>query len=78
MPLSPSIELTVETLEVHTHEDDPFSHTLDSGDLLDELEIYRRDSPFDSIGRRAEADSMGWSGGVSWSAAWWGAPGNTD
>ena len=39
------VQLTVETLEVHADEDDPFSDTLDSGDLLDELGIYRRDSP---------------------------------
>jgi uncharacterized repeat protein (TIGR01451 family) len=39
------VQLTVGTLEVHTEEDDPFSDTLDSGDLLDELGIYRRDSP---------------------------------
>ena len=39
------VQLTVETLEVHPDQDDPFSDTLDSGDLLDELGIYRRDSP---------------------------------
>ena len=39
------VQLTVGTLEVHPDEDDPFSDTLDSGDLLDELGIYRRDSP---------------------------------
>ena len=39
------VQLTVDTLEVHEEEDDPFSDTLDSDSLLAELGMYRRDSP---------------------------------
>jgi hypothetical protein len=39
------VQITVDTLEVHSDADDPFTDTADSGDLLDELGIYRRDTP---------------------------------
>ena len=42
------VQITVETVEVHTDADDPFTGTLVAGDLLDELGLYRRDSPVHS------------------------------
>ena len=39
------VQITVAALEVHSDEDDPFSDTPGAGDLLDELGIYRRETP---------------------------------
>ncbi|MEX2124404.1 MAG: M12 family metallo-peptidase [Woeseia sp.] len=39
------VQINVETLEIHADPDDPFTDTLDSGDLLDELSAYRLDTP---------------------------------
>ena len=42
------VQISVETVEVHSDADDPFTGTLVAGDLLDELGLYRRDSPVHS------------------------------
>ncbi|HWM27637.1 MAG TPA: M12 family metallo-peptidase [Woeseiaceae bacterium] len=39
------VQINVATLQIHADADDPFSDTLDSGALLDELGFYRRDTP---------------------------------
>jgi uncharacterized repeat protein (TIGR01451 family) len=39
------VQINVGTLEIHSDPDDPFTDTLDSGELLDELSAYRLDTP---------------------------------
>jgi uncharacterized repeat protein (TIGR01451 family) len=39
------VQITVETVEVHSDADDPFTETLDSNALLDELSDYRFNTP---------------------------------
>jgi hypothetical protein len=42
------VQLTVETLEIHSGSDDPFTDAADASDLLDELSEYRFNTPLHS------------------------------